>query len=407
MKKAVSLIMASVMAVGVFAGCSKKFDKMDLRVGSDIKFGKYQGEAIEWEVAGRNFLIDEGKVRVELRSKYVIDCVPFDEDGESTWEDCSLRKWLNEDFYNEAFSKSEQEMIADTPYFNIYGNTRFLTDKVYLMSYVPYRMQREDSACEPTGYAKDKDIIMSEDSCIYWSRDVAEASAASTVDGPYSRPFVLTLGDVSGNTGFGNHEFDAEDVGVRPVINVEYKVSFSRDDIRKDDIVTFGSYSGEPLEWYVIDKDKDGLTVLSRYAIDDMKMDSNGADSFEDTALYDWLNDDFVNDAFDSKQQKKIVAFDNGGSVSLISRDTLNDLFHNDREFRNNLYTGYTPAFYAEHTELEDEVLPANKKIVDTFWLSDINGVNGNGTAFNMGRMSAEVPQDMEFSVRPLIRISF
>lgn len=35
-----------------------------------------------------------------------------------TWETCSLRKWLNNEFYNEAFSKEEQKLITQTTVVN-------------------------------------------------------------------------------------------------------------------------------------------------------------------------------------------------------------------------------------------------------------------------------------------------
>ena len=54
--------------------------------------------------------VEDGKILAV--SLYSLDCIPYNEEfTEVTWEDCSLRKWLNEDFYNAAFSISEKNLI--------------------------------------------------------------------------------------------------------------------------------------------------------------------------------------------------------------------------------------------------------------------------------------------------------
>lgn len=61
-------------------------------------------EAIEWIV-----LEDRGDIAY-LLSRYVLDYGPFDKDGKTNvWKDCTLRKWMNEEFYNVAFNTEEQQ----------------------------------------------------------------------------------------------------------------------------------------------------------------------------------------------------------------------------------------------------------------------------------------------------------
>ena len=115
----------------------------------------------------------------QLYSKYI--CLPLqrynNDDGETTWKDCSLRKWLNGECYQELFSTKEQSAIISTGQVNaidvpvepIPGYT--LDDKIIIPTFaqiVPHFMlsdgmtgrwkedsfaflQREDSACCP-GY---------------------------------------------------------------------------------------------------------------------------------------------------------------------------------------------------------------------------------------------------------------
>ena len=90
-------------------------EKMDT-----VLFGSYpQSDAsgnikdpIEWIV------LDRKDNKALLMSKYILDCKAYEHDKENAkftyWEVCSLRKWLNEDFYNKAFNNEEKKKIMPT-----------------------------------------------------------------------------------------------------------------------------------------------------------------------------------------------------------------------------------------------------------------------------------------------------
>ena len=63
--------------------------------GEHIKFGSYQGEKIEWRV------LDVIGEKVLLLSEYGLDVKPYNDNLSSgiTWESCTLRRWLNDEFY--------------------------------------------------------------------------------------------------------------------------------------------------------------------------------------------------------------------------------------------------------------------------------------------------------------------
>ena len=76
-------------------------------VGNSVSFGSYEQdnnpangkEEIEWIV------LDVQGDRSLLISKYALDCKKYNTEWtDGTWESCSLRKWLNSDFLNAAFS---------------------------------------------------------------------------------------------------------------------------------------------------------------------------------------------------------------------------------------------------------------------------------------------------------------
>ena len=109
------------------------------KVGSKVFFGAYEIdknesnglEPIEWEVLA----VDGDKAL--LVSSYVIDFVQYNsEDKKVTWEKSSLRKWLNNDFYNNAFNDKEKGCIVSTNVNNTseYKETGSNTkDKIYLL----------------------------------------------------------------------------------------------------------------------------------------------------------------------------------------------------------------------------------------------------------------------------------
>lgn len=96
-----------------------KYDEISL--GDYITFGKYEQnnvtedgkEDISWLVLAK----EDSKIL--LISKYALDCKDYHEtEKDVTWETCDLRKWLNKDFFEEAFTQDEQKRIAETSLVN-------------------------------------------------------------------------------------------------------------------------------------------------------------------------------------------------------------------------------------------------------------------------------------------------
>ncbi len=112
-------------------------------------------------------------------SRYGLDCKPYhSEQVDITWEDCDLRKWLNNDFMQEAFSPEEQERIllsevenADNPeYTAIGGNTT--RDRIFCLSIEEaerYFADDSERECQPTELAKSHGHGV-HGSCEWWLR---------------------------------------------------------------------------------------------------------------------------------------------------------------------------------------------------------------------------------------------
>lgn len=121
-----------------------------------IKFGFNNGRDIEWLV------LEEDENEMFLLSKEVILSKEFDKKNEEddknkdkdkdesknkdenqeiiTWMNCSLRKWLNKEFYQRAFSRKEQSRIMETECLNIpnrvtgLGGSDKTKDNVFLLN---------------------------------------------------------------------------------------------------------------------------------------------------------------------------------------------------------------------------------------------------------------------------------
>lgn len=115
-----------------------------------------------------------------------IDSKKFnDVDEPINWQDCSLRKWLNNDFYNRAFSQSEKQQITlatidnqnlhpdDYNYIyaeNSYGSTK---DNVFLLSISEYQfyLSSYDVRMSATPYAIKNGAFCTEGgNCGWWLR---------------------------------------------------------------------------------------------------------------------------------------------------------------------------------------------------------------------------------------------
>lgn len=159
------------------------------KVGDYVAFGSYEQdgdtsngkETIEWLVLD----VQDGKALII--SKYALDCKPYNEAGaDVTWETCTLRTWLNNDFYETAFSDSEKNEISTTNvasennpnYDTEAGNST--QDKVFLLSIgeaEKYFSSGNERMCKPTQYAVTQGIWQCDepgksydDNCYWWIR---------------------------------------------------------------------------------------------------------------------------------------------------------------------------------------------------------------------------------------------
>ena len=138
----------------------------NLSVRDTIEFGRYEqdndltngSEPIVWQVLE---VSDESAMMI---TRYGLDIKGYHEKYlDVTWETCSLRNWLNTDFYESAFNEEEKRLIEETRVLNAdnpvhrtrSGNST--PDKVFLLSLDEVRRLfsgNRERIVRPTYYAE-------------------------------------------------------------------------------------------------------------------------------------------------------------------------------------------------------------------------------------------------------------
>ena len=150
MKNQLTLALLIAVLVGIIiTGCSPS-------VGSTITFGNYNGKPIEWYIMDKN----PDQHLVMLLAMDVLERRPYHtEDEDITWEQSTIRSWLNNDFFESAFTSEEKAKIPKVTVIND-GNPDFDTiggnntqDYVFLLSinevktFLPSYISADDNMC--------------------------------------------------------------------------------------------------------------------------------------------------------------------------------------------------------------------------------------------------------------------
>lgn len=220
MKKILAIVFCAGVLLSLCA-CGSALKKA--QVGDCISFGAFEQdddaangkEPVEWLVLARE---DD---RLLVISRYALDARPFHTDrAEVAWEECSLRRWLNESFFSGAFSASEQAMIpavtipaGENPDYGTDPGAE-TTDRVFLLSIAQAAAYFPDEAarlCEPTAYALSQGSAVSTGGLCWgwWLR--------SPGNNPYNAALVLHDGSLDARGATVNYG----DYSVRPAMWIE------------------------------------------------------------------------------------------------------------------------------------------------------------------------------------------
>lgn len=145
-----------------------------------IFFGSYPFEAdgrsrpVEWIVIKE---LPDGKMLAT--SRYAVEAMDFNDgpNNEITYENSTLRRWLNGYFLKTAFNEKERDRLipmhvnpADNAVYKVNGG-RPAKDKVFLFSAYEAEFffpSKEERVLYPTPYAASKPLILSEKGSVNW-----------------------------------------------------------------------------------------------------------------------------------------------------------------------------------------------------------------------------------------------
>ena len=151
-----------------------------MKKGDIIKFGNYPQDIngskspIEW------LALDVNENEALLVSRYGLDCKEYHNvSTDITWEDCDLRKWLNNDFIKSAFSEEEAKKIKVSELKNE-DNREYQTrggnntkDRIFCLSITEaeqFFKSGNDRQCKPTAYAEIQGAFVDNGCCEWWLR---------------------------------------------------------------------------------------------------------------------------------------------------------------------------------------------------------------------------------------------
>lgn len=233
-------------------------DLSEAPVGSIIIFGSYEQdnnpangkEPIEW------YVLDKSDGQMLLVAVKLLDTMAYGIYGDEVlWETCALRNWLNNDFYNEAFSVEEKTLITDSYVVNA-NNPNYDTkagndtiDKVFCLSFeeletyfhIDSRNMNNMSWAEyctycynqdhrilaaPTEYAHGKGaFILTKGGAWFYQWDVSYAVGSGNwwLRSPgYSTTYAARV-DAGGGADPMGRTVSFTSIGVRPALRVTYK----------------------------------------------------------------------------------------------------------------------------------------------------------------------------------------
>ena len=345
-----------------------------------VVFGHYEQdgnaengkEPIEWVIVDEN---ENGKL---LMSRYVLDCVPYNNEYEYvTWETCSLRAWLNDGFINDAFSEEELAQILKEHIesYDIESESSNYTDdqvfclsldeltKYYKFEYDPYSYfgYCKELIVPPTTYAMGNGmwtytVDAADDYFFEYAPEGYVASCVGMTGASWwlrttgwekTACLVLPYGYAGANYDFG---VSSEGYGVRPTLWLgKDAIEDSQNSASNQKEITFGRYAGEDIKWIVLDESNDGMFVLSKNVIDAHTFNDRAQNvTWENSSLRAWLNGDFYKGAFSAEEKERIRTTTvktppnpkngtDGGKdaedhIFLLSIDEVNKYFSSDKD---------------------------------------------------------------------------
>ena len=408
-----------------------------LATGNAVTFGRYEQdgnnnngtEDIEWYVIA----VEEGKCL--LLSKYGLDAGAYNNVLEdTTWEDCDIRDWLNNDFFCKAFTTEEQMAILNTAVNNRskQGHPRVFTDggndtedRIFLLSYAEARTYHVPGTVKPTVYAGLRGATGSSSETAgkawWWLRSPGELQNQALA--------------IDGNRAIVSGEVNQKDACIVPAIWIDlnswifkdptlFSKAISLESLGYDkqsfakagNTAVFGKYEQdndvtngkEKIEWIVLEAYEDRCLLLSKDCLDKQKYNYEKEEvTWETASVREWLNSDFIEQAFSEEEQELIltVEIDNSKDQGYFFTNGGNNTM--DQVFLLSYKEVFKKYFTKKEERIAESTLYASHQVGYSPWMLRSPGDSGKGVlcVSNGKRYSTDVNDAI--LIRPAIWISY
>lgn len=273
---------------------------------------------IQWQIIKK---YDDGTALVV--SDKVLDFQKYNQ-GECSWKSSTIRKWLNDYFYNNAFSESEKKSITKETLEN--GGEEYNTeDYVFLLNshdvtnndygFPIFNEGDVSRVARPTSYVKfNSTDLVYENCCWWWLR----LEGSSKINNDYD---FITGVSCQGEVDYSNNRNNPKYInGVRPAIRVDLSsedISFGENIVigvnnTEWDTVIFGKYMGNDISWIVLNVEGNDAFLLSEKLLDEKEFDDSGNFKYTwgTSKIRKWLNNDFMDSAFSESEKNAIISSD-------------------------------------------------------------------------------------------------
>ena len=317
-------------------------------------YGIYTKGPVEW------ILVYKDDTNALLMSKYIIDCKPYNNlkivsDLTFDWKSSTLRKWMNDEMYNEMFNDDEKKLLNISYLYNKDNSNsgNYTKDHLFILNeqeiYHFLGKANKLKATKGTDYAIKLKGLLVQNSKNEWhngnsgyllrSLDNFLTLTAITSEGLFKREIPI----------------DSEIYGIRPCIFIKLKntndmaridldVEVRNDKVEDDEkasfeTVKFGIWTDEKrtvdLEWYVLKKENGKSLLFSKNVITKKKWyDKKTMDiQWKTSNIRKYLNEDFYNLVFKDDEKELIqsinVKFNNNSALNkkLDVKYTLDKIF--------------------------------------------------------------------------------
>ena len=341
-----------------------KTSVLKIKKGDCVEFGSYYQNNVKKKTPVEWLVLKRSGSKVLLISRYGLDCKQYHHERvDMTWKNCDLRKWLNGEFLEIAFTDEERKKIVVTKLVTC-NNSEFCTfggnnteDRVFCLSRSEAEsFFKDDMArkCAPTRYAaregayEDTDHFIEGRACCWWwlrspGSDQSKALGVNT-DGR-----IGSLGDNVHNcvSAVRPSLWVSQDClkavnlaaipnNVKTTDKATAATKVAAAELRKGDYFKFGNYYQEnsrrktPIEWLVLKTSGSKALLISRDGLDCMQYHREHVDmTWENCDLRKWLNGEFLESAFTEEEQKKIavtkLANDNNAKWGTLGGNSTED----------------------------------------------------------------------------------